>query len=75
VDAVLAGRRERGHARRRVKAALAHALAFPTWQSLVRHNGLEDAEAVSLMAAMVEAAGSSSRAGNKRRPGRTPVAG
>jgi AcrR family transcriptional regulator len=75
VDAVLAGRRERGHARRRVRAALTHALAFPTWQSLVRHNGLEDAEAVSLMAAMVEAAGSSSRAGNKRRPGRTPVAG
>jgi AcrR family transcriptional regulator len=57
VDALLTGRRERGHARRRVKAALTHALAFPTWQSLVRENGLKDSEAVSLMAAMVEAAG------------------
>jgi AcrR family transcriptional regulator len=57
VDALIAGRRERGNARRRVRAALAHALDFPTWQSLVRENGLKDAEAVSLMAAMVEAAG------------------
>ena len=57
VDALIAGRRERGHARRRVRAALAHALDFPTWQSLVRENGLKDAEAVSLMAAMVESAG------------------
>jgi AcrR family transcriptional regulator len=56
VDALLAGRRERGHARRRVKAALAHALSFPTWQSLVREQGLEESEAVALMAAMVEAA-------------------
>jgi AcrR family transcriptional regulator len=62
VDAVIAGRPERGHARRRVKAAFAHALAFPTWQSLVRENGLKDAEAVSLMAAMVEAAGAPSGA-------------
>jgi AcrR family transcriptional regulator len=59
VDALLTGRRERGHARRRVKAALTHALSFPTWQSLVRDNGLKDAEAVSLMAAMIEAAGRS----------------
>lgn len=56
VDAVLTGRPERGNARRRVKAALAHATAFPTWQSLVRANGLEHAEAVALMAGMVEAA-------------------
>ena len=59
LDALLTGRPERGHARRRVKAALTHALAFPTWQSLVRHNGLKDTEAVSLMATMVEAAGRS----------------
>jgi len=57
IEAVLTGRRERGHARRRVKAAITHAFEFPTWQSLVRENGLKDAEAVSLMAAMVEAAG------------------
>src|SRR6185503_4606917 len=57
IDALLTGRRERGNARRRVKAALTHALSFPTWQSLVRENGLKDAEAVTLMATMVEAAG------------------
>jgi len=56
IDALLTGRRERGHARRRVKAALTHALSFSTWQSLVRANGLKDEEAVSLMATMVEAA-------------------
>jgi AcrR family transcriptional regulator len=56
VDAVVAGRPERGHARRRVRAAIAHALSFPTWRSLVREQGLEDDEAVALMAGMVEAA-------------------
>ena len=57
VDAVVAGRPERGHARRRVRAAVAHAMSFSTWQSLVRQNGLDDDEAVALMAGMVEAAG------------------
>ena len=56
-DAVVTGRPERGHARRRVKAAVAHALTFATWQSLVSVNGLADAEAVDVMAAMVDAAG------------------
>jgi AcrR family transcriptional regulator len=58
VDTIVAGRPERGHARRRVKAATAHATSFTTWQSLVRQNGLNDREAVRLMARMVEAAGS-----------------
>jgi hypothetical protein len=57
VEAAVAGRPERGRARRRVRAAVAHALWFGTWQSLVRQNGLEDKEAVAVMAAMVEAAG------------------
>ena len=57
VEAVVAGRPERGHARRRVRAAVTHAMSFPTWQSLVRQNGLDDDEAVELMAGMVEAAG------------------
>jgi AcrR family transcriptional regulator len=57
LDAVVAGRPERGNARRRVRAAIAHALSFPTWRSLVREQGLEDDEAVAVMAAMVEAAG------------------
>lgn len=56
-EAILRGRRERGEARRRVAAAVGHAVAFSTWQSLTRDQGLEDDEAVALMAAMVEAAG------------------
>jgi AcrR family transcriptional regulator len=56
-EAILRGRRERGPARRRVAAAVGHAVAFSTWQSLTRDQGLEDDEAVALMAAMVEAAG------------------
>jgi AcrR family transcriptional regulator len=55
--AMIAGRPERGEARRRVEAAVGHAASFPTWQSLVRQQGLEDAEAVAVMAAMVESAG------------------
>jgi AcrR family transcriptional regulator len=58
IDAIAAGRRERGAARRRMHAALGHAVSFPTWQSLVRFQGLDEGEAVAVMAAMVEAAGS-----------------
>jgi AcrR family transcriptional regulator len=57
VDVVVAGRPERGHARRRVKAAVGHATSFTTWQSLVREHGLDEDEAVPVVAAMVEAAG------------------
>jgi AcrR family transcriptional regulator len=39
-----------------VLAAIAHALDFSTWRSLVRVQGLEDAEAVDLMACMVRCA-------------------
>jgi AcrR family transcriptional regulator len=55
-EAIVAGRPERGQARRRVRAAVGHALSFPTWQSLVRQQGLNDAEAVAVMAAMAESA-------------------
>ena len=54
---IIAGRPEHGRARRRVEAAVGHAVSFPTWQSLVRHQGLENAEAVAVMAALVESAG------------------
>lgn len=37
-------------------AAISHATAFHTWQSLVRHNALPQTEAVRLMTAMVKAA-------------------
>ena len=36
-----------------VVAAVGHAVAFPTWRSLVREQGLEDARAIAAMIAMV----------------------
>jgi AcrR family transcriptional regulator len=51
---LLRGRPERGKARRRAAAALGHALAFSTWQSLVRRQGLTLADSVELMAALVQ---------------------
>jgi AcrR family transcriptional regulator len=57
VDVLVAGRPQRGRARARVAAAIGHATAFLTWRSLVRERGLDDGEAVALMAAMVAAAG------------------
>jgi AcrR family transcriptional regulator len=55
-ELLLRGRPERGRARRRRTAAIGHALAFPTWRSLVREQGLEPAEAAALMAAFAAAA-------------------
>ena len=56
-EVLVRGRRERGAARRRAKAAIGHALAFPTWRSLTREQGLSRAEAVRLMAGLVAVAG------------------
>jgi AcrR family transcriptional regulator len=58
-EALLRGRVERGARRRRVRAAIAHALAFDTWRSLVREQGLSAAIAVDLMGALVAAAAAS----------------
>jgi AcrR family transcriptional regulator len=55
-DTLLAGRRLRGAAKRRTQAAIGHALAFTTWKSLVREQGLSDGDAVALMRALVAAA-------------------
>lgn len=57
-DAIVTGRPERGAARRRVRAAAGHAVGFPTWQSLTRAQGLSQAGAVGLMAALIESAAS-----------------
>jgi AcrR family transcriptional regulator len=47
----------RGRPRRKtVAAALRHALDFPAWRSLTRDGGLSRAQAVRLMAALVDAA-------------------
>jgi AcrR family transcriptional regulator len=55
-DTLVAGRKARGQNRRRVEAAIGHALAFPTWHSLTREQGLDNGQAVDLMCRLVEAA-------------------
>jgi AcrR family transcriptional regulator len=55
-DILMTGRGLRGRAARRTRAAIGHALAFPTWRSLAREQGLNDAEAVALMVVLVEGA-------------------
>ncbi len=53
---LMRGRRQRGKARARLAAAIGHAIAFSTWQSLAREQGLTNSEAVELMSGMVERA-------------------
>jgi hypothetical protein len=40
-----------------VRAAVGHALAFETWRSLVRHQGMSRSETIELMGALTAAAG------------------
>lgn len=65
VAALVADRRERGAARRRVEAAIGHAISFPTWQSLVREQGLDEADAVAMMVALVDSAGAARTPGTR----------
>jgi AcrR family transcriptional regulator len=53
---LMRGRHERGRARKRVRAAIGHAITFATWRSLVREHGLDQREAVELMVSMVDQA-------------------
>jgi AcrR family transcriptional regulator len=55
-ETLMVGRHLRGHARERVRVALGHAVAFATWRSLAREQGLDDAAAVDLMCRLVAAA-------------------
>jgi AcrR family transcriptional regulator len=55
-DVLMAGRGLRGRAARRTRAAIGHALAFPTWRSLTGGQGLGDDDALALMCALVECA-------------------
>jgi hypothetical protein len=55
-DLLMTGRGLRGRAARRTRAAIGHALAFPTWQSLARDQELPGDDAVALMCALVERA-------------------
>lgn len=69
-ETLMAGRRARGAARQRVLAATGHALAFATWRSLAREQGLDDPQAADLMCRLVDAA--SHRADTRSSP-RTPA--
>jgi AcrR family transcriptional regulator len=52
-DLLVRGRLERGRRRGEVRAAIGHALAFTTWRSLTREQGLDDAQAAGLMCRLV----------------------
>jgi len=54
--ALMTGRGERGRPRARVSGAIAHAINFHTWRSLVREQQLSADEAITLTMAMVHAA-------------------
>jgi AcrR family transcriptional regulator len=56
-ETLMTGRKLRGLARRQTRAALGHAIAFSTWKSLVREQGLSDEAAAALLRALVDAAG------------------
>jgi AcrR family transcriptional regulator len=53
-DTLMQGRGLRGQAARRTRAAIGHAVAFPTWRSLTQDQGLRDEDAVTLMCRLVE---------------------
>jgi AcrR family transcriptional regulator len=55
-DILMQGRRERGQARVRVRAAIGHALAFETWRSLVREQDLGNGQAERRMTGFARAA-------------------
>jgi AcrR family transcriptional regulator len=61
-DDLAAGRGLRGRRAELVRAAIGHALAFPTWRSLTAEQGLGKEDAVELMCRLVEDAASSGRA-------------
>jgi AcrR family transcriptional regulator len=58
-ETLLDGRGLRGHAKRRVKAVIGHALDLTTWRSLAGDQSLGDAEVVELMEALVVSAAGS----------------
>jgi AcrR family transcriptional regulator len=53
---LMAGRGLRGGGARRTRAAIGHAVAFPTWRSLTHDQGLSDADAVRMMCLLVRGA-------------------
>jgi AcrR family transcriptional regulator len=57
LDTLMHGRPGRGAAGRRARAAVGHALAFETWRSLAREQGLDDRQAADLICRLVACAG------------------
>jgi AcrR family transcriptional regulator len=55
-DMLTSGRRLRGNAAKRTRAAIGHALAFRTWQDLTEAQGLDDGQAADMMSRLVAAA-------------------
>ena len=55
-DLLMAGRGLRGKTASRTRAAIGHALAFPTWRSLTHGQQIADDEAAALMCLLVEGA-------------------
>jgi len=52
-DGLAAGRALRGRRAKHTRAAIGHALAFPTWRSLTTDEGLSNEEAAELMALFI----------------------
>jgi AcrR family transcriptional regulator len=61
-DDLAAGRRVRGRRAKYVRAAIGHAIAFPTWRSLTHEQGLGNDDAVELMCRLVDDAATPDRA-------------
>jgi AcrR family transcriptional regulator len=70
-DILMRGRKLHGQALNRARAAIGHALAFPTWRSLTHEQGLDDHQAAELMCALV---GASSYSNRHQRPRARPAA-
>jgi len=60
-EGLVEGRGLRGRRAQYTRAAIGHALAFPTWRSLTRDQELDDDDAVELMCRLVEDAATSRR--------------
>jgi len=72
-EILMSDRPSRGSAHRKTRAAIGHALAYTTWQSLARHNQLTDTEAADLMAklaAAVDIANTGIRTRSEKQAGR-----
>jgi AcrR family transcriptional regulator len=55
-DTLMAGRGLRGAAKRRTAAAIGHAIAYSTWKSLAREQGLADRDVGTLLRSLVSGA-------------------